>query len=118
MGPRIHVPPSFDPWRITGLTHALADHPLLQLDALVELGKRQEARRLVRTHAATATAATSFADAPTLHPTGKGAAATLTDVAGANAWMSLLNVQADPIYRGFVDEILDEVRPIVDPVDP
>ena len=32
--------------------------------------------------------------------------------------MSLLNVQADPIYRRLIDEILDEVRPIVERRDP
>ena len=117
--PRIHVDPvSFEPWKIQALTHALADHPLLQLDALVELGKRQQERKLVRTHSADATAGTSFAEAPTLHPNAKDAVATLADIAKAKAWMSLLNVQADPIYRRLIDEILDEVRPIVDRRDP
>jgi hypothetical protein len=117
--PRIHIDrDTFDPWKLQAVTHALADHPLLQLDALVELGKRQQARNLVRTHSADATAATSFADAPSLHPNTKGAAATLADIAQAKAWMSLLNVQADPVYRAFVDEILDEVKPITELRDP
>lgn len=32
--------------------------------------------------------------------------------------MSLLNVQADPIYRALIDEVLDGVRPIVEAKDP
>jgi hypothetical protein len=117
--PRIQLDrATFDPWKIQAVAHALSDHPLLQIDALVELGKRQQARNLVRTHSADATAGTSFGDAPNLHPNAKGAVATLSDIATARAWMSLLNVQADPIYRGFIDEILDEVRPIVDRRDP
>lgn len=117
--PRIHLDPAtFDPWKIQALTHSLADHPLLEIGALVELGKRQQERNLVRTHSADATAGTSFGDAPKLHPNAASAVATLGDIAKARAWMSLLNVQADPIYRRFVDEILDEVRPILDPVDP
>jgi hypothetical protein len=117
--PRIHLDPgTFEPWKIQALTHALADHPLLQLDALVELGKRQQARKLVRTHSADATAGTSFAEAPNLHPNAKDAVTTLADIAKAKAWMSLLNVQADPVYRRLIDEILDEVRPIVDRRDP
>jgi hypothetical protein len=116
---RIHVDPAtFEPWKVQALTHALADHPLLQIDALVELGKRQQERNLVRTHSADATAGTSFADAPKLHPNQRGAASTLADIAEARAWMSLLNVQADPIYRAFIDEILDEVRPVTDRRDP
>jgi hypothetical protein len=117
--PRIHLDPAtFEPWKIQALTHALSDHPLLQIGALVELGKRQQARNLVRTHSADATAGTSFADAPNLHPNAKGAVATLAEIAQARAWMSLLNVQADPIYRRLIDEILDEIRPIVDRRDP
>jgi hypothetical protein len=118
-GSSIHVAPeTFDPWRIAAVTHALSDHPLLQIDALVELGKRQAARKLVRSHNADATAGTSFADAPNLHPNAKSAEQTLADIAHARAWMSLLNVQADPIYRKLIDEVLDDVRPIVDLRDP
>jgi oxalate decarboxylase/phosphoglucose isomerase-like protein (cupin superfamily) len=118
-GPRIHVnPATFDPWKIQALTHELSDHPLLQPDALLELSKRQEARKLVRSHSAAAGAGTSFAEAPNLHPNPKSAAEMLADVAKANAWMSLLNVQADPIYRRFIDEVLDELRPAVERRDP
>jgi hypothetical protein len=117
--PRIHLDPAtFEPWKIQALTHSLSDHPLLQIDSLVELGKRQQERNLVRTHSADATAGTSFAEAPNLHPNKADAAATLEGIAKARAWMSLLNVQADPIYRAFIDEILDEVRPIIDRKDP
>lgn len=117
--PRISIPATqFDPWAVQAVTHVLSEHPLLQIDALVELGKRQQERRLVRTHSAEATAGTSFADAPSLHPNAQGAATTLADIANAKAWMSLLNVQADPTYRKLIHDVLDEVRPIVDRVDP
>lgn len=111
-------PATFDPWKIQAVTHQLMSHPLLQLDALVALGKRLEARRLVRTHSNEASAGSSFAEAPSLHPNTKGAEATLAGIAEAKAWMSLLNVQADSIYRRLVDEVLDEVRPIVEARDP
>lgn len=109
---------AFDPWRIQAVTHRLRGHPLLEPDALLDLARRLEARRSVRSHAATATAGTSFADAPTLHPNPRGAATTLADLAHAKAWMSLLNVQADPVHRALVDEVLDAVRPLVEAVDP
>jgi hypothetical protein len=108
----------FDPWRIQAVTHRLGGHPLLEPDALLELARRLEARRSVRSHAATATAGTSFADAPVLHPNLRGATTTLADIAHAGAWMSLLNVQADPVHRALVDEVLDAVRPLVEAVDP
>jgi hypothetical protein len=116
---RIHFDPHrFDPWKIQAVTHTLADHPLLQIDALVELGKRQQARQLVRTHSSDATAGTSFGDAPQLHPNEKTAEETLSSIASARAWMSLLNVQADPVYRRFIDEVLDEIRPDIERRDP
>jgi len=119
MAASVHIEPAtFDPWKIQAVTHQLMGHPLLQLDSLVALGKRLEARRLVRTHSDDAGAGSSFADAPLLHPNAKSAEETLAGIAEAKAWMSLLNVQADPIYRRLVDEVLDEVRPLVESRDP
>lgn len=109
---------AFDPWRIGEVRHRLGDHPLLRIDALIALAQRLEARRLVRTHSDAATAGSSFADAPRQHPNRRGAAETLSDVANAHAWMSLLNVQSDPVYRGLVDEVLDALRPTIERRDP
>lgn len=108
----------FDPWKIMAVTHQLCGHPLLGIDALVELGQRLEARKLVRTHSDEAGAGSSFGDAPTLHPNRRSAAETLSGIADAHAWMSLLNVQADPVYRRLVDEVLDALKPVVDRRDP
>ncbi len=108
----------FDPWRIQPVRHALCAHPLLQPEALIELGKRLDAVGRVRTHSNQASAGTPFNDAPRLHPNGAGAASTLEHIRDAKAWMSLLNVQTDDIYRGLVDEVLDEVEPRIGSIDP
>jgi hypothetical protein len=118
-GRHIHLDPAaFEPWKVQDATHTLSDHPLLQIGALIELGKRQQQRNLIRTHSADASAGTSFAQAPTLHPNPNGPEATLADLEKANAWMSLLNVQADPLYRRLIDEVLEEIRPMVEERDP
>jgi len=109
---------AFDPWRIGEVHHRLCDHPLLRIDALVDLARRLEQRRLVRSHSDAATAGSSFAEAPDLHPNRRDAATTLSDLANAHAWTSLLNVQADPVYRGLVDEVLDALRPTIERRDP
>ena len=114
----LELPAGFEPWKLQAVGHRLMHHPLLQLDALVELGRRQEARRLVRTHSDEAVAGSSFSDAPRLHPNRKDAVATLAGIAEAKAWMSLLNVQCDPPYRALIDDVLDGVRPVVDRCDP
>ncbi|HEX5123961.1 MAG TPA: cupin-like domain-containing protein [Rhodanobacteraceae bacterium] len=108
----------FDPWRIQAVRHTVQDHPLLQPDQLVELGKRLERESLVRTHTNDATASTSFDAAPRLHPNKMTAEETLSHIQSAKAWMSLLNVQTDPLYRGFVREVLDDVQPEVEQRDP
>jgi hypothetical protein len=108
----------FDPWRVSPLTHRLCDHALLRQDQLVALGARLESRRSVRTHSGEATAGTPFGAATQLHPNKLGAQKTLADIEHANAWMSLLNVQADPLYRTLVDEVLDDLQPMVERHDP
>lgn len=109
---------SFDPWSIQAVEHSLMSHPLLQLDSIMALGQRLEAAGRVRTHSGEAQAGTPFNTAPSLHPNRKGAAATLGDIANANAWLSLLFINTDPLYRTLVAEVLDEVRALVEPKDP
>jgi hypothetical protein len=53
-----------------------------------------------------------------MHPNRRSAEDTLARIRDAGAWMSLLNVQTDDIYRQLVDAIIDEVRPHVERRDP
>lgn len=109
----------FDPWRVQGpFRHRVTEHPLLQWDSLMELGKRLEPLGQFRTHTNQAAAGTSFNDAPRLYRSRKSATEVIAHLSDADAWMSLLNVQTDPVYRGLVDEILDSVRPGIDAIDP
>jgi hypothetical protein len=109
---------AFDPWRVRPVTHRLAEHGLLRMPPLIELGRRLEAVGRVRTHSSDAYAGTAFNHAPMLYPNGKSATETLADVAQAKAWTSLLNVQTDDLYRTLVDEVLDDIAPQVERVDP
>ncbi len=109
---------TFDPWRIQAVQHRLGEHHLLQPDQLIELGRRLEVGGLVRTHSDKATAGTPFNDAPSMHPNRRSAEETLGRIREAGAWMSLLNVQTDDVYRKLVDSIIDEVRPHVERRDP
>jgi len=108
----------FDPWKVQEITHTLVDHPLLRLPSLVELGRRLESRKHVRTHNSDATAATSFANAPVLHPNRQSAESTLSQIAEAKAWMSLLFVHTDAHYRPLVQQIFEGLAAVVEPRDP
>jgi hypothetical protein len=109
---------TFDPWRVHQVRHRLANHPLLELDRLVELGKRLEASGRVRSHSNDAAAGTPFNEAPKLHPNARSAEETLRAFAEAKAFTSLLNVQTDPEYRALIDAVLDPLKPQIDRVDP
>jgi hypothetical protein len=109
---------TFDPWRIQAIRHRLMEHPLLKPFRIVEFGTRHERSGRVRTHSSDATAGTPFNDAPSIHPNTRSAAQTLADIEHARAWMSLLNIQTDDVYRTLVDAVLDEVRPRIEARDP
>lgn len=109
---------SFDPIKVMPVTHKLMGHPLLQLDRLVALGRRLAAKGSVRWHGDDAKPDSSFHFAPETHKAQWSAEMTLERISEAKAWMSLLNVQQDPEYRGLIDEILEDVRPRVEAKDP
>lgn len=107
----------FDPWKVAPVDHHISDHPLLQMDSLVQLGSRLAKIGRVRTHSSDAYAGTAFNHAPMLYPNQRSAEETLANIVSAKAWMSLLNVQTDEVYRCLVDEVLDDLKPGIDRVD-
>lgn len=109
---------AFDPWRIQPVRHHVQDHPLMRMDALMALAQRLDAIGSVRTHNDSAKAGTPFNSAPDLFPNGASPVETLRNLAKAQAWMSLLNIQKDPLYRTLVREVLDGLQPGIEPVDP
>ena len=109
---------TFDPWKVSRVEHRLMDHRLLQIESLRELASRLAPAGRIRTHSNDAYAGTAFNHAPMLYPNARPAVDTLSNIETAKAWMSLLNVQTDAVYRGLVDEVLDDLKPAIDRVDP
>ncbi|WP_063697761.1 cupin-like domain-containing protein [Bradyrhizobium centrolobii] len=108
----------FNPWAVTPVTHRLSDDPRFRIESLVELAKRLDSKGRIRAHTNAAEAGTSFANAPDLHPVKNNLIHTMEHIEAAKAWMSLLNVQTDPVYRELVDEVLDSIRSNVELKDP
>lgn len=109
---------AFEPMRIMPVTHSLMEHPLLRFESLVDLARRLEPHGGVRAHNGTARPETDFAHAPDSHPIQSSVEDTIQKIEKSNAWMALHNVQNDALYRTLVDEVLDYVRPMVEPKDP
>jgi hypothetical protein len=108
----------FHPQRVLPVRHNWMDHPLLQLDSLIQLAARLNAKGAIRSHDAGADFHTSFSEAPATHPAKLTPLETIKRIEEARAWMALHNIQNDPVYRSLVDEILDEVAPRVSKRDP
>jgi hypothetical protein len=109
---------NFRPWAVTPVKHTISDHPLFQIDKLVALAQRLEARGEIRAHKNDAKAGTPFGAASDLHPVNTPLIQSLEHIEAARAWMSLLNVQTDAVYRGLVDEVLGSIGSQVEAKDP
>ncbi len=99
----------FDPWRIQEVCHRLSGHPLLQPDALADLGQRLEKTGQFLTYSNQANADTPFLQAARLHPNHRPVVETLRNIHQAGAWVLLRNVQADPLHRSLVAKVFDEL---------
>ncbi|WP_333676363.1 cupin-like domain-containing protein [Dyella sp.] len=109
---------TFDPWRIQPVRHRLSEHPLLQPDQLVALGKRFQGSTRLFTFNNDAGADANFDDVGRLYPNRKSAADTLQGINDAKAWMLLRHVQDDPTYRSLVDMAMDPIQPLIERKDP
>lgn len=109
---------AFDPWRIQLFRHSLTEHPLLQTEQLVELGKRCRGTRRWYAFNSEVTAGTDFDDAASLFPARKSAVDSLRDISTARAWVLLRHIQADPLYRELVDAVIDPMKARIERKDP
>jgi hypothetical protein len=108
----------FDPWAAMPVTHSLSDDPRFRIEQLIELAKPLDSKGRIRAHTNAAEVGTSFANAPDLRPLKEDLVRTMEHIEGAKAWMSLLNVQTDHVYRQLVDEVLNSARRNVEHKDP
>ena len=103
-------PDAFSPMRITSVRHDLADHPLFQLSALIELADRLPTR-FIRFHSGNVRPETSFVHAPTTHGVDMPPREIIRNIEEAGAWLSLHHIQQDPVYSKLVADVLDSTLP-------
>jgi hypothetical protein len=99
------------PEQPTALRHGLADHPLLQLDALAAL-----AARIRPVDAEYNRGDLPVGIAPEDTPgNGLGVEETIRSIEQNGSWMVLKFVEQDPLYRALLRETLAELEPVVRP---
>jgi quercetin dioxygenase-like cupin family protein len=99
------------PGRPGKLSHRLTGHPLLTLEALVELGGRLPAKDVEY----------NAGDLPygiepdAVGKTGLSVQETIRRIEECGSWMVLKHVQQDPAYRDLLEETLSEFAPLIEP---
>lgn len=100
------------PWQSGKLSHRLTGHPLLTLEALVELGGRLPPKDVEY----------NPGDLPIgVEPdevghNGLSVQETIRRIEECGSWMVLKHAQQDPAYRDLLEEALGELAPVIEPV--
>src|SRR5213078_1928490 len=93
------------------LTHKLVGHPLFELDALVKLSQRI---RPIDVEQNLANIPIGI-DPDALQHNGLSIEDSIRSIEQNGSWMVLKFVEQDPVYKALLDEILDELEPLVQP---
>lgn len=94
--------------------HALSEHPLFKVERLLELA-RTLPEDGIEYNAGEIPKSIEHANTPR---NGLSAAETIRRIEQCKSWMVLKNVQRDPQYAKLLDECLEEIRPLSEPIAP
>lgn len=92
------------------LSHDLERHPLLELELLAQLGE----------HLPPTSVEFNRGDLPVgingkPEATGLTIGQTIRSIAKANSWAVLKNIEQEPTYRALLEDLLSELRPLIEP---
>src|SRR3546814_1238890 len=96
----------------THLTHQIADHPLLELGALLQLAGRLRPESLEHNAAVDLPLGIRNADIPA---NGLSVADTIARIDECGSWVLLKTVDQDAAYAALMREVLAELAPVVEP---
>lgn len=94
------------------LTHRIADHPLLKLDALKKLAIRMRPETLEHNAAVDLPLGITNAETPA---NGLSVHDTIDRIDECGSWVLLKYIEQDPAYRDLMRDVLGEIAPIVEP---
>jgi hypothetical protein len=108
----------FDPWHMQAVRHRLSDHPLLEPEQLIALGKRFQDSSHLFSFNNSAGADANFNSVARMFPNRLSVADTVQGINDAKAWMLFRHVQADADYRALINLALDPIQPQIEAKDP
>ena len=110
-------PASFSTRRLSPLRHNIDQHPLFQLPALQELANSLMATGQCRFIKPGTTQGSSFSH-DSKHPQGLSIDQVFERIEEPGSWLALYNVQTDPRYQAALRQIVDDLRPVIEPEQP
>jgi hypothetical protein len=94
------------------LTHHIAQHPLLAIDALADLADRIRPETLEHNAAVGLPMGISYAETPS---NGLGVRETIERIGECGSWVLLKYIEQDPAYARLMRDVLAEIEPLVRP---
>lgn len=110
----VEDPAAYSPRRRCRLTHTFHLHPLMQIDALEGLAERLYPQGQCRFLRPGSTLSSEFSHKPK-SADGRSLADVFRRIDEPGSWIALYDIQVDPLYRAFLAEVYDTVRPLVEP---
>ena len=107
-------PQAFSTRRVEPIRHNIHQHPLMQLPALTALAKRLSETKQCRFITPDTAQADEFFHSPQ-DPQGRAIDEVMRRIEEPGSWLALYNVETDPVYRVFLDEVVDSARALIEP---
>ena len=92
------------------LTHEMTQHPLMELEMLAQLGELLPERSIEYNRGDLPVGVTGKPG-----QTGLSIGETIRSITTANSWAVLKNIEQEPAYHALLEELLDELRPLIPP---
>lgn len=102
---------SFGTDRACAIRHNFDQHPLMQLPRLAQLAHDLMPAKQCRFISPNTTQTSEFFHTP-VAPGGQDIDAVFADIEQSGSWVALYNVQTDPAYAGFLDEVMAAAGPL------
>lgn len=110
-------PRTFSGDRIGAIHHGYQHHPLMRIDSLAALAHRLLPLQKCRFAVKPMVVGSVFEHTHRL-PEKTTLDSVFDRIEDSGSWIALYNVEVDPIYRAFLEEVIAAARPLIEPTQP